>query len=1353
MKIFYKSKHRIVLMVVMALLMQIVGPVVGDYVYGQGNEEAFKVDTLMNEDGTATVNWKYEYVPGGVMGDKLELDIALEKEQSGELVEDLEKLPIGNYKISEEGVLTLEIDETLVKEILEELEEKDEGPVEPEIIEPLIPMDEEDKEEDGKEDLDDTHDVEESNDKDEIPSTNEGEDLLGPETREPEAESNEVIENEDSTRRIDDFLGLFSKSLVYAEGNDNSEAIESYIFTGSFDVEDVMKEEIEFTLLGNIDDSVKLERVELTFYDEDDNLILDPGPYPPNAKVKMEIGYLIDDDVILDISKKYTMQLPKEISLQKDWEIDLEIEYKDENENTIKQKVGEANITKDGLITITFIEEINNFDTGRTVWVKATGKLNEEELGDGENHKIKFEFEGKTKEFDIKVKHEVLKQGISLKKNGRYNADNTVTWTIEVRAETNLKDSKVTNIIITDTLPEGQIYVNSFPEGIVEDGQKLIIKLSDMADGEKKTIKITTKTDLKAFKDAEEGSMLEFTNKASGTFGEKNRQIEEVQATVKTAVNYINKSNGIFEPGTEREGDRIKWTITLNNNNLKLNSSLTLKDDIPEGLELDLVKGIKISPEVSHEKATDGGFPIEFPNGLDKKLTITYYTKITDSDAYNPNKTSKYKNIATLVGAGDDRKDEGEGVIGKTIITKSKIGTGFDPSDHTISWKIVVNGSKMDITNPIVTDTLDPRLEYDSHTIVGANKENWRFEKTKSGGKDVLTFSYKEDKTDPTINTSYTINIKTKIKEGNQDIYGINGSTEFKNQATIKGTDIEKTSNEAKVNYVSEVIKKTNEGYDYTTRRAKWKIVVNQNKMEIKDAIVTDTIGDYHEFVEGELYLGETKIVEGSSESTKPYYTIDGKELKIYLGDISTTKKITFDTRIPEEKIGDVFGKENKPVVLKNGAIIEGHSIKDKGELSYDEIVVSNTIVGKEAIYEKGNDFIEWEVVINSNRIDLGDVTLEDKLNPNLILDVKTVRLYKLTYDSNGKYTIGDTEEDIDTIYTPIDGNKVEFTINDVKEAYILKFTTDIDGDSFNETITNKINLKGEKGDSFPSSTSIGIKFDYATGGATGSKTRGSITIDKVDEEEGFLSGVKFELLDKNKKSFDPKVRGITEEDGKVVFDDLRMGRYYIKEVEAPEGYILKEELEEVELKKGFISDKIDPKNPIVKIENKKIRGNIKFTKYGKYLDESETKLSGAEFILYDKDGKNIGAVSDENGVVEFKNIPYGDYIIKENKAPDGYLKSTKNIAVEIKEDDVTVELSGDDEEKLFNTRIDGDIQVKKFGEGENPPALEGAKFQLLQDDQVKYISTTSEDGTEIFKNVEYGTYTLKESKAPEGYN
>jgi uncharacterized surface anchored protein len=114
---------------------------------------------------------------------------------------------------------------------------------------------------------------------------------------------------------------------------------------------------------------------------------------------------------------------------------------------------------------------------------------------------------------------------------------------------------------------------------------------------------------------------------------------------------------------------------------------------------------------------------------------------------------------------------------------------------------------------------------------------------------------------------------------------------------------------------------------------------------------------------------------------------------------------------------------------------------------------------------------------------------------------------------------------------------------------------------------------------------------------------------------------------------------------------------------------------------------------------------------------------------------------------LSFTGIPYGNYVLKETKAPEGYVLLTTSWNVVIDSQGKVVSL-GD----IANTPIEGSLTLKKLGAG--GAALAGAEFTLFKADGVTVVQvgTTGADGTLSFTGIPYGNYVLKETAAPDGY-
>lgn len=201
-------------------------------------------------------------------------------------------------------------------------------------------------------------------------------------------------------------------------------------------------------------------------------------------------------------------------------------------------------------------------------------------------------------------------------------------------------------------------------------------------------------------------------------------------------------------------------------------------------------------------------------------------------------------------------------------------------------------------------------------------------------------------------------------------------------------------------------------------------------------------------------------------------------------------------------------------------------------------------------------------------------------------------------------------------------------------------------------------------------------------------------------------------------------------------------------------------------------------------ITNKTNESTITNTQYGliidKYASNSKNKLTGAEFIVKSTDGKQSYTLKDN----QLQQLTPGDYTIQETKSPTGYQLDSTVYPITLSQDgkwsssgqginmkSPTTDGNGykDDfsiaTDKSNNTDKNNVVRFikndtfKKFNLTVNKVdkttgnALKGAKFTLTDSDGktsvYKEIDPTS---TFTFENLSSGTYTLKESKAPDGY-
>ena len=180
------------------------------------------------------------------------------------------------------------------------------------------------------------------------------------------------------------------------------------------------------------------------------------------------------------------------------------------------------------------------------------------------------------------------------------------------------------------------------------------------------------------------------------------------------------------------------------------------------------------------------------------------------------------------------------------------------------------------------------------------------------------------------------------------------------------------------------------------------------------------------------------------------------------------------------------------------------------------------------------------------------------------------------------------------------------------------------------------------------------------------SNTKNSISIGKTDVTgEKNIEGAQLQLLDANKNVIklstngdvlEPSTTGtdywFSKQENQII-NKLPAGKYFIKEIKAPDGYVLSNELIEFEIDKNGnlkINNKVqDSKTLIFSNEQTKV-----------YISKQDitnkgAELPGATLILKDKDGNEIDKWESGNEAHLIEGLGKGTYILTEITAPEGY--------------------------------------------------------------------------------------------------
>ncbi|PHA02809.1 MSCRAMM family protein, partial [Bacillus wiedmannii] len=251
---------------------------------------------------------------------------------------------------------------------------------------------------------------------------------------------------------------------------------------------------------------------------------------------------------------------------------------------------------------------------------------------------------------------------------------------------------------------------------------------------------------------------------------------------------------------------------------------------------------------------------------------------------------------------------------------------------------------------------------------------------------------------------------------------------------------------------------------------------------------------------------------------------------------------------------------------------------------------------------------------------------------------------------------------------------------------------------------------------------------------------KGNLQIKKVDEndENIVLKDAKFDVIDKDNNVV---ATVTTNEKGIAEVKDLPFGDYFVKEISAPEGYI------KVDTPVKVTIDNTNIIEFVMKNTKKVENGQFKLLKKD---SESGQLLPGAKFDVIDKDGNVIETIiTDGKGEALSKQLPVGTYTLQEVEAPKGYELSSSLVRVDVAANKtVTVDVLN----KKIVEKATGQFEIVKVDANDKTKVLSDAEFEVYKDGKKVETLRTDKTGKVTSKKLEPGTYTLKETKAPQGY-
>ncbi len=226
----------------------------------------------------------------------------------------------------------------------------------------------------------------------------------------------------------------------------------------------------------------------------------------------------------------------------------------------------------------------------------------------------------------------------------------------------------------------------------------------------------------------------------------------------------------------------------------------------------------------------------------------------------------------------------------------------------------------------------------------------------------------------------------------------------------------------------------------------------------------------------------------------------------------------------------------------------------------------------------------------------------------------------------------------------------------------------------------------------------------------------------------------------------------ITNKDGLAVFENLPWGTYVVKETATPAGYLLNETGYTLCISRSNVSE-----IQVVHTADVQEDVSVKLSKYVATVSGEKTSipLGGVSFKLMRRAGEtdeSVGLyVTDLDGVIEVIELPYGEYYFQEYRTPAGY-QAAEDAEFTLSPDNKQIQVS------VYNQRKPGSLTVIKKDNLGN--MLEGIEFTLYPKDEATgkpaevslAKGKTDEYGVAKFTDLEWGTYFVQETNAPDYY-
>ena len=512
---------------------------------------------------------------------------------------------------------------------------------------------------------------------------------------------------------------------------------------------------------------------------------------------------------------------------------------------------------------------------------------------------------------------------------------------------------------------------------------------------------------------------------------------------------------------------------------------------------------------------------------------------------------------------------------------------------------------------------------------------------------------------------------------------------------------------------------------------------------------------------EFEVYLKSSGSYEAAKDSEKDYLVCDENGY-------AATKMLPYGTYIVHQTKGweNTEWIDDFEVIISENEKEYFYLINDAVKKSFVKIVKKDAETGN-IIPVSGIGFKVWDCA-NSEYVSQ-EINYPSEMILNTFYTDESGSLMLPNELVYGDYELHEVQSAEGYV---LDKNPVPFTIDGSVETVVVEKT--------NTAQKGKISVQ-KTGNVFASVTALGSAIYIDENGEV--HESGQTAYTPVFAKEN-LSGAVFQVIaSEDIITADGTIRAnagdvvaelVTDENGYAETDLLYLGKYEVKEITAPDGYVLNAESQFVEL--TYAGQEIAVRDTVgtafendyqgIEISLSKVMENDE--KFGISEEESYKNVRFGLFAAEDitaADGSVIPAdgliaevsLNEDMTAVIAEKIPFGKYYVQEIATDEHYVLNGKKYLVNFEYMGQEVTTVSIDCGQFVNELKRGKIEGIKVNESNEP--LENAVFGLFTADCVKFSRDTAimtaasdENGCFEFTDVPFGQYIVREIESPSGY-